>query len=212
MPNISVTRGVQSNATSPNPFAARGDQLGGVMMSHLLPDYYEQANLGNVYTSYVTAVALSAPATATIGNLIWNPPGSGVKLVMLGWTSQIVATSASCTGVAIAGGFQTSAPTTVTAATSVGNTLVTATTRQMGTSQTIANKIATVLTAPVIIEVLHHNTAAINTVGMEMMRGEFKGGIVVAPGGFVTLVALGGAAAASGHTSSLTWMEVPVLA
>ncbi len=53
------------------------------------------------------------------------------------------------------------------------------------------------------------NTAAINTVGMEMMSGEFDGEIVLEEGGYAVICALGAAAAASGHTAGLTAALVP---
>src|SRR5260221_10703016 len=56
-------------------------------------------------------------ALPIFGNIIWNPPGSGVRLSILKWTSNVVATSASLTGIGIAGGFQTTSPTGLGAAT-----------------------------------------------------------------------------------------------
>lgn len=183
------------------------DPSKGLLITGLRGRYAEMARRGMYYTSYVTAVATSLAATATIGNMVWNPPGSGVRLELAKWTSNIVATSASCTGIGIAGGYQTTTPTTVTAATVTGSTRIAATTLSAG--KALAYSIATVLTAPVVIAVLHHNTAAINTVGAEQMSGDFEGSIVVEEGGFVTLVSFGAAAAASAHTSSIGWIEVP---
>lgn len=187
---------------------AIGDPLGSQYVSELHSRYYGLARAGLIYTSYVSAVATSLPATSTIGNLIWNAPGSGCILVMLKWTSQIVATSATCTGIAIAGGFQTTTPTSLTAATSNGNTIVSAITRVPDPTSVTAS-VATVLTAPVVIQVLHHNTAAIATTGEDIITGDLEGSIVVPEGGFVTLCALGAAAAASGHTSSLMYARIP---
>src|SRR5260221_241530 len=147
-------------------------------------------------------------ALPIFGNIIWNPPGSGVRLSILKWTSNVVATSASLTGIGIAGGFQTTSPTGLGAATATGNTFVNGIVRIAGLAQAYGS--ATLLTAPVIIAVLHHNTAAINTVGAEQMSGDLEGSIVVDQGGFVTLCALGAAAASSGHTSSIMWEEVPL--
>lgn len=206
-----IVRGIQGNATSTVPFTQKGSVLGDAMVSELNPIYYQATKEGRLFTSYVATVATSLAATATIGNMLWNPPSSGVDLVLLDWTSNIVATSATCTGIAIAGGFQTTTPTTTTAATVTGSTLVAATTLT-ASSAASAFSIATVLVAPVIIQVLHHNTAAINTVGTDQNTGDFKGSIVVRPGGFVTLCALGAAAAASAHTSSLKWIEVTATA
>lgn len=184
----------------------RLDAFGAVVVSGLRGKYAEHAARGGVYTSYVATVATSLISTSTIGNMIWNPPGSGVRLELLRWVSQIVATSATCTGIAIAGGYQTTTPTATTGATSTGSTRIRATTLTAG--QALAFSIATVLTAPVIIRPLHHNTAAIATTGEDVLTGEFDGEITVEEGGFVTLCALGAAAAASAHTSGLIWAEV----
>ena len=184
----------------------RLDSFGAMVTSGLRGNYAELASRGGVFSSYVATVATSLAATATIGNMIWNPPGSGVRLELLRGVSQIVATSATSTGIAIAGGYQTTTPTTTTAATSTGSTRIRATTLTAG--QAIAYSIATVLVAPVIIRPLHHNTAAIATTGEDSQTGDFNGEIVVEEGGFVTLVSLGAAVAASGHTSGLIWAEV----
>lgn len=185
----------------------RLDAYGAMVTSGLRGKYSENAARGVLFSSYVATVATSLVSTSTIGNMIWNPPGSGVRLELLRWVSQIVATSATCTGIAIAGGYQTTTPTATTAATTSGSTRITATALTAG--KAIAYSIATVLTAPVIIRPLHHNTAAIATTGEDIITGEFDGEIVVEEGGFVTLCALGAAAAASAHTSGLIWAEMP---
>ena len=208
---IQLVRGIQANSSSTNPFTQKGGALGDAIVSELNPIYYQAAKEGRLFTSYVATVATSLAATATIGNMLWNPPGSGVDLVLLDWTSNIVVTSASTTGIAIAAGYQTTTPTTTTAATVAGSTYVQQTTLVTG-SKAVAYSVATVLTAPVIVQVLEHNTAAIQTVGVDAVSGDFKGSIVVSPGGFVTLCALGSAVAASGHTSHLKWMEVASVA
>lgn len=206
-----IIRGIQANASSTTPFTQKGGVLGDAIVSELNPVYYQAAKESRVFTSYVATVATSLAATSTIGNMIWNPPGSGVDLVLLDWTSNIVVTSATTTGIALAAGFQNASPTSTTAATTTGSTYIQQTTL-VSSSKAIAYSIATVLTAPVIVQVLHHNTAAINTVGTDMNTGDFKGSIVVGQGGFVTLCALGAAVAASGHTSHLKWMEVAATA
>ncbi len=206
MAQLAGTVGPQFVAAGTSNVPVRLDAYGAMVTSGLRGNFAELASRRQVFSSYVTTVATSLAATATIGNMIWNPPGSGVRLELLRWVSQIVATSATCTGIAIAGGYQTTTPTTTTAATATGCTSIRAVTLSAG--QAFAYSIATVLTAPVIIRPLHHNTAAIATVGEDMQSGTFDGEIVVEEGGFVTLCALGAAAAASGHTSGLIWAEV----
>ena len=172
------------------------------------PRYSEAALAKLTYTAYAATVATSLPATATIGLTIWNPPGSGVRCALTKWTSNIVATSATCTGIGLAASYQTTTPTSVTAATATGSTFINQSALNAG--QAKAYNIATVLVIPVVIAVLHHNTAAINTVGAEQMSGDLEGHVVLDQGGLVCFTAFGAAAAASAHTMSMMWIEIPI--
>ena len=185
---------------SASPF---GDQL----VSQYLGDYSALAAKGQIYTAYTTSVALSLPATATIGCMVWNPPGSGVRIHLLEWASMIHVTDADCTGVLLATGFQTTTPTTTTAATFYGRTVVDDIVAKPGKAR--AYNIATVLTAPLAMYLLHHNTAAINTVGQENMSGAFKGCIILEEGGFATTAAHGAAAGTAGWSGHLLFAEIP---
>lgn len=183
--------------------SAFGDQL----VSPFLGEYSALTKKGFLYAAYTTAVALSLPATATIGCMVWNPPGSGVDVYLLEWGSQIYVTDADCTGVVLATGYQTTTPTTTTAATFSGSLKINQATAVPGKAK--AYNIATVLVAPLAVMLLHHSTAAINTVGQEQMSGTFKGGILLEEGGFATTAAHGAAAAASGWAGHLIYAEVP---
>jgi hypothetical protein len=57
---------------------------------------------------------------------------------------------------------------------------------------------------------LLHNTAAINTVGIDAVVWDLEGSIIVPPNTVIGLAALGAASAASAVTASLLWEEVPV--
>lgn len=184
-------------------------QQGDAIVSELHGRLYEQASRRNLFFSLCLARATSLPATAMIGNIVYNPPDSGVNLSMVRWKSQIIATSATCTGIALAVGYQPTTPTTVTAADSTGCTFLQQPTLITGKARAYA--IATVLIAPVNVTLLHHNTAAINTVGVDQLEGDFEGAFIVPPGCFVAVSALGAAAAASAHSSFLLWEEVPTL-
>lgn len=181
-----------------------GDQI----CSDLHGQYYEQAVRKQIFFNTTLARALSLGATAMVGNIVWNPPSSGVNLVMLTWSGAVIATSATLTGIALAAQYQATLPTGITASDAVGQTLLDYTgVLPQGKAKGYA--IATLVTAPVPVEVLAHNTAAINTVGVDQMGGDFKGKWIIPPGGVVCLAALGAAAAASGFSSTLTWEEVP---
>ena len=201
MSDLDLTYGAQkTKSVSATQF---GDQLA----SNLLGEYSALAKRGFMYGAYTTAVALSLPATATIGCMVWNPPGSGVDVYLLEWGSQIYATDADCTGVVLAVGYQTTTPTTTTAATFSGSLKINQATAVPGKAK--GYNIATVLTAPLACWLLHHSTAAINTVGQEQMSGTFKGGILLEEGAFATTAAHGAAAAASGWAGHLIYAEVP---
>ena len=184
---------------------ARAGALNQTLMAALLAEYGEQAVRGWLYSTYSTAVALSLPATATVGAMVWNPPGSGVRIHLLEFSSMNYATDADCTGVVLAVGYQTTTPTSTTAATFYGRTLISQATAVVG--QAKCYSIATVLTAPLAVELLQHNTAAIATTGEDLVRGSFKGAWVLEEGGFATTAAHGAAATAwAGH---ILFAEVP---
>jgi hypothetical protein len=187
-------------------------QQGDLIVSELHGRYYEQSARRNMYFALSKARATSLGTTSQIGLIIYNPPDSGVNAVLNKWTSAVVATSATCTGMVLGIGYQATTPTTVTAADATGCTygqLQSATVFQSGKVK--AYSIATLLAAPLDAWLLHHNTAAINTVGVDQLTGDLEGMFVIPPGGIATIQALGAAAAATGHTCSLAWEEVPVI-
>lgn len=184
-------------------------QQGDLVVSELHGRFYEQAVRKNIFFSLCLARATSLVGTAMIGNIVYNPPDSGVNLVLLRWKSAIVATSATTTQIAIAVGYQPTTPTTVTVADASGSTFLQQPTFIAGKAKAYA--LATVLIAPVAFTLLHHNTAAVNTVGVDQLEGDFEGIPIVPPGCFVCMAAIGGAVAASGHNSWLAWEEVPVV-
>lgn len=187
-------------------------QQGDLIVSELHGRYYEQAARKNMFFALSKARATSLGATSQIGLVVYNPADSGVNLSLTKWTSAVVATSAALTGLVLGLGYQATTPTTVTAADATGSTfgqLQTATVFNAGKAK--AYSIATLLAAPLDAWLLHHNTAAINTVGGDQFTGDLEGMFVIPPGGLATIQALGAAAAASGHTCSLAWEEVPTL-
>jgi hypothetical protein len=184
-------------------------QQGDLVTSELHGRYYEQAVRKNVFFSLSLVRATSLISTSAIGNIVWNPPDSGVNLALQKWTSIISVTSATCTGIALAVGYQTTTPTGLTAIDATGATYLQQPTFLTGRAKAYA--IATMLIAPVLVTLLHHNTAAINTVGGDQFSGDLEGSIIVPPGHYICMAALGAAAAASGHSSYLSWEEVPTL-
>jgi len=180
----------------------RLDKMGALVVTD---DYKAKALDGRLFYSYCAARATSVPATAQIGNIVHNPPGSGVNLVLGLWTIQIQVTSATTLGITLGYAVQATAPTTVTAADATGCTKFNG-----GAPQAKAYAIGTVITAPTPVMNLVHNTAAINTVGVDQVGGDFKGVWVCPPGYLVALSAITAAVATAGMTSTLVWEEVPV--
>ena len=169
---------------------------------------YQQAALGGrMFFSYCAARATSVPATAQIGNIIYNPPTSGVNLIMAKWNAQVQVTSATCLGFTFGTSAQLTTPTTTTAADASGSTILNPPGMTASTNGVLAYAIATIVTAPVPVFLMGHNTAAINTVGVDHIEGDFDGMFIVPPGNVVAISAITAAVAAAGMTSTLTWIE-----
>lgn len=185
----------------------RSDKEGALVITPAHGKYTEAALQDKLKFSYCAVRATSVPATSMIGNIVWNPPGSGVVLAMKKWTAQIQVTSATCTGITLAYGAQAITPTSTTIANSYGCTNLNA--GSPGHCVAKAYAIGTLLVVPTVVMNLCHNTAAIATTGMDKMSGDLDGMFIVHPGYIVCLAALGAAVAASGMTSTLTWEEIP---
>lgn len=166
--------------------------------------YHELALTRRLFQSYGAAQTLTAVNTTYTGHLLHNPVGSGVNLVLYEVDLQVSVTSASLTGIALASAAQTATPTGVTAIERQGNLF-------MGgaTGAVLAYKAATLTAAGTSFRVLMHNTAAINTVGVDRINIELAGSVIVPPGYWVGLAALGAASAASAVGSSIIYAEIP---
>lgn len=187
----------------------RQGRTGEIMASAVHGDWYEGTSRGKTFFSYCAAQATTAVGTAMVGNIVWNPPGSGVNLSILGVGSTIAVTSATVTEVLLAQSVQTAVPGTTTAATRSGPTNIGIAGSSQGAA--ISYTVATLTTAPTAFYVVQHNTAAINTVGQgddvwRILNGVFS----IPPGNAICLATLGATAAASAHFSTLVWEEVPV--
>jgi hypothetical protein len=185
----------------------RADQLGGLVTANA-GDYKDITLGGKCLFAFCASqnVALFS-ATSAIGLILYNPASSGVNAILHKWSAQIWATSATMTGLVLAVSAQVAAPTTLTLATLQGKTLISGSTG-LPVGACTAYSVATLTTAPVIAWPLMHNTAAINTVGAEVIGGDLQGSFAIAPGTVAVIGALG----AAGVTVNLglTWEEVPV--
>lgn len=197
------TAGEQNNAAGTNPPIAAGRQ-GDLLTSQLHVAGYEQANRGRLFYAYSTPGVLSAAGTAMTGLVLWNG-SANIKLVLRRINLRVSVTSASLTGIDLAAGApgaQVTAPTSVTAVTKTGST-------SLGLASSVASaySVATTL-AMVSVASLLHNTAAINTTGLDSVDVDLSGWIIP-PFTVVGLCALGAASAAAAVSSTIYWEEVP---
>ena len=197
---------IQSVDGAVNP--GRSDKQGSAVVTQAHGAYAKASIRKNLYFSYCAARATSAPATSQIGNIVWNPPGSGVNLSMLLWSAQIQVTSATTLGITIGYSAQATTPTTTTVADASGCCYLDAASPSSGKAKAYA--IGTIVVAPTPVMNLFHNTAAIAITGVDQMSGDFEGLFTIPPGYLVALSAITAAVAASGMTSTLTWEEIPI--
>lgn len=189
-----------SSGTNP----LRANNLGALIVED---GYQDKTQAGKMFFAFCQTqdVALYT-ATAAIGLIVYNPATSGVNMIPKLWSITVWATSATMTGMVLAVSAQTIVPTTTTAATLTGKSLLTGSTGLVAGS-CIAYSVATIQVAPVIAWPLFHNTAAINTVGAEVISGDLNGAFGFAPGTVAVIGALG--AAGVDVNIGLTWEEVP---
>jgi len=208
MQNELRTGPVTSSDGAINP--GRTDRQAAAVITGAHGSYAEGAGRKNIYFSYVAAVATTVPATTFLGNLVWNPPDSGVVLSMLKWSSQIqVGAAAAELGITIGYSAQAVTPTsTPVVADASGSTFLGAGSPSSGKAKAYKDCDITVAITPVMN--LHHITAAIALTGVDQVDGDFRGLWTIPPGYLVGLQAITNAIDAAGHTSTLTWEEIPV--
>lgn len=83
---IATTVGSQSLGDGQQAVGVRQAKTGGLIVAKMHGDHYEQASRGNVYIQSTTPLGLAVPiytgtALAGGGLPVWNPPGSGVRVV-----------------------------------------------------------------------------------------------------------------------------------
>ena len=144
----------------------RADKSGANVVTQARGAYTEGGLRKNIYFSYVAAVATTVPATTFLGNLVWNPPDSGVVLSMLKWSSQIqVGAAAAELGITIGYSAQAVTPTsTPVVSDASGSTFLGAGSPSSGKAKAYKDCDISVAITPVMN--LHHITAAIATTGV----------------------------------------------
>jgi hypothetical protein len=203
-----IQTGPQATTASLSPSAqviARGGNLGETIVSELHGRYYEQCYRRNLFSAYAAAQTLAAAGTAMTGLALWNG-STTVNLVLTKISLAVIVTSATMTGIGLGTGTaQSAAPTSQTAATKVGSLFLGG-----AAPQATAMNAGTFTVAPATQLLLAHNTAAINTVGIDQLVIDLEGSLIIPPQGYVALTALGAASAAAAVNASFIWEEVPV--
>lgn len=197
-----ITVGPQNGADGA-VVAQRAGKMGDAIFSELHGRYYEQAYRKNLFFSTSLAQTLSVVGTAMTGHIIYNG-NTGMNLSLQKIFLQVSVSSATMTGIGLAYAVQSAAPTGLTVASASGSAILGVT-----TSQSKAY-IAATITSPLTQMILAHNTAAINTVGVDQLVIDLEGSIVVPPNSVICLSALGAASAASGVSSTIMYEEVAI--
>lgn len=177
------------------------------IVSELQARFYELCYRKLLFKSFSSAQTLSVAGTAMTGHILWNG-ATNVNLVPIMISLQVSVTSATMTGIGLgstAAGAQTTAPTTTTGVTKSGNCFLGGV-----APQAIPYTVATTLATTTDIQLLH-NTAAINTVGVDQIDIYLDGKIIVPQNTAICLTALGAASAASAVTSTIYWAEISAL-
>lgn len=208
-----VTDHTRASNPDGQPAAGGLDKNGAILVAQAHGRYSPTSVRGGTGFSTTISRATSLAATSQVGNIIYNPVGSGVNLALTKWSVIVKATSATMTGMQLAYTNQSTAPTGLTVADAWGKTVFqpgTTATTAFAPSKGLGYAAATLLVAPLPFYTLFQNTAAINTVGVYETNGDLEGAFIIPPGGVVALCAVGAAAASSAVDSTLMWEEIPV--
>lgn len=187
---------------------ARTDNQGAAVVTQAHGAYAEGGGRKNIYFSYSAARAMTEVQAGMVGNIVWNPPDSGVILSLLKWSGQVQVTSATTFGMLLCYAAQATTPTGLTAIDSAGNTFLSA--ASPGDGKAHAYAACTLAVAPVAVMNLFHNTAAIAGNGVDNMSGDLEGLFSIPPGYATCFAALNNVVSAAGFTGTLTWEEIPV--
>ena len=184
----------------------RSGPQGELIISEYNPRYAEVVRNRKMFQARSALRATSLVGVAMVGLQLWNS-STNQNLIIVKLGGNIVATSATQTGVVLAAGTgQLAAPTAQTAVDRHQN-------NSIGGAIGIGLPFAagTFASAPVAFIDLLHNTAAIATTGVD--QGYFwdiEGSIIVPPQTYVAFAAVGAAAAASSNNHWIQWVEQPI--
>lgn len=182
----------------------RGSQSGALIVQQAHGVLNEAAFRRKLFYSYCPALAMGLAHTTAIGNILWNPPNSGVNAHLHKWFVMNNVTDTDAVAFLLGYSPQITTPSGATASTTGCNFLGAA------TGFVKAYSAATITTAVTPIIALARITVAVNVVGLEQNDGDFQGGLVIPPGVIVHVHCVA-AAGTAGTYSTLWWEEVPIV-
>jgi hypothetical protein len=200
---------IGSTANQQNAAIAVGGS-GDLVVSELMPRFYEATFKGNVFTVQFAAAALAAASATSSGNFaLFNPVTSGRNVVLLDSTMCLVSFSAGTAGLQAALQPFTYTPTSQTALTPVNAYIGGPSKVAAAIPLSAGTLVGASTTAIKLVAGWYIDLAASDVVGS--ITYNFDGRIVLAPGSGIAWVAI---ATVPTQTVSLdvTWMEVPTLA
>lgn len=172
--------------------------------------YFDAVRRGNVFfvtSSGTQALSLNTATTAT-GILLWNPPSSGVNLVLLEAMVMAASLPAGAYATLLTGGAQAAAPTG-TATTTVANGILNALITSGAASKAVVYSGGTMSNAVIqrILGLGAGATMASSTSYPPPAKDDIGGAIVLPPGTITSLQAITTAVTVLGQ---LTWEECPI--
>jgi hypothetical protein len=205
----------QSAKTGAPAQAFPQDQQNALLATELNPRYYQNVYQGNVFSASWTGAALAAATASTVGSFgLVNNLGSGKNLVLLDASVGVTAAATSAaTGTAFA--LATVPGTQAVTGQTPGNTPVCLLVGSTNLSVAKPVTVGTVVGTPVPFRNLgwvSNNSVTTQTFFMlgGIMKDEIAGTVVIAPGGFVNLIGVGGTPANFSVTLTMTWVELPI--
>jgi hypothetical protein len=205
MSNLILANQGQVNKQTNTNVAVSAGEFGELLVSELQPRYYEYVYRKQVFSNQFASNALATTSTSAVDVLI-NPTGSGVNIVLLDAYTAITALTAVATGTAVNLGWFACAVTPST----IG-TLQTPSPAFVGSSvksQAICAPTATVLVAPAYqytLASLYGDLAANDILGVSR---DIAGLVVIPPGFGLGVYGVTGTPADVTVQISLTWAEV----
>lgn len=213
---LNINQGQTGKQVGQNVPASAGE-YGDVLISELMPRYYENVYRGIVFNASNQA-AVTAPAALTASSLnftLYNPLGSGKNLVPLSLDITVLPVTETTAGlyeVVLAANVAPSqaAPATVTPLTILSNLL--------GSSASPAGKAystATLAAVPTIIKALMTIISPTAVAGAALMNNspsfDLAGAFIITPGNYISVQGINTTeTTAPGLLCAMSWVEVPV--